>query len=84
MKGSGAYKTICRICEAQCGLIVSTEGNRIAGIEPNIDHVASSGYACIKGLRMGDFVHSPDRLETPLKKIDGEFVPIAWDQALSE
>lgn len=84
MKDSGAYKTICRICEAQCGLIVSTEGNRIASIEPNMDHVASSGYACIKGLRMGDFVHSPDRLETPLKRVDGEFVPISWDQALSE
>lgn len=84
MQGTGQYKTICRICEAQCGLIVSTDNNRIAKIEPNKDHVASTGYACIKGLRMGDFVHSPDRLDTPLKKVDGAFVPISWDQALSE
>ncbi|GAB5453216.1 MAG: molybdopterin-dependent oxidoreductase [Halioglobus sp.] len=77
-------KTICRICEAQCGLAVTTENNRVVAIEPNNHHVASQGYACIKGLRMGDFVHNPDRLTTPLKKVDGQFVPIDWDQAIAE
>ena len=77
-------KTFCRICEAQCGLIVNTQDNRVIDIEPNKDHVASKGYACIKGLKMGDFVHSPDRLEQPLKKVDGEFIPIPWKQALTE
>ena len=78
------HKTFCRICEAQCGLIVSTEANRVTAIEPNRDHVASQGYACIKGLRMADFAHSPDRLTTPLKKVNGRFEPIGWPQALSE
>jgi anaerobic selenocysteine-containing dehydrogenase len=77
-------KTFCRICEAQCGLVVTTENARVVNIEPNKDHVASKGYACIKGLRMADFVHSPDRLTTPLKKVDGEFVPVSWEQALAE
>ena len=77
-------KTFCRICEAQCGLTVSTEGDRVTGIEPNKDHVTSRGYACIKGLKMGDFAHSPDRLTTPLKKVNGAFVPIDWDTALTE
>lgn len=77
-------KTLCRICEAQCGLVVNARNNQVIKIEPNKDHVASKGYACIKGLRMGDFVHSPDRLTAPLKKVDGEFVPISWDQALRE
>ena len=77
-------KTICRICEAQCGLIVSTRDNQVVDIKPNENHVASTGYACIKGLKMGDFVHSPDRLKRPLKKVDGQFVPISWDQAIEE
>lgn len=77
-------KTFCRICEAQCGLIVTTENNRVLNIEPNPDHVVSKGYACIKGLKMGDFAHSPDRLSTPLKKVDGQFQPIDWDTALGE
>jgi anaerobic selenocysteine-containing dehydrogenase len=77
-------KTICRICEAQCGLVVSTLDNRIVNIEPNKEHVASKGYACIKGLKMGEFVHNPDRLEQPLKKVNGQFIPVSWDQALEE
>lgn len=84
MSNSVQHKTICRICEAQCGLIVNTENERVVSIEPNDHHVASKGYACIKGLRMGDFVHSPDRLQQPLKKVAGQFKPIPWSQALNE
>lgn len=77
-------KTFCRICEAQCGLVLTTENDKIIEIDPNEDHVSSKGYACIKGLKMGDFVHSPDRLTVPLKKVDGEFVSIPWEQAIAE
>ncbi len=77
-------KTFCRICEAQCGLVVHTQDNRVTDITPNEAHVASKGYACIKGLRMADFVDSPDRLQSPLKKVDGSFVPVSWEQALAE
>ncbi len=79
-----SQKTFCRICEAQCGLVVTTEENRVIKIEPNRDHVNSQGYACIKGLKMGDFVHSPDRLRTPLKKVNGSFKPVSWQQAIGE
>ena len=77
-------KTFCRICEAQCGLVVTTDEGRVVNIEPNRDHVSSRGYACIKGLKMGAFAHSPDRLHTPLKKVDGVFQPVSWSQAISE
>jgi predicted molibdopterin-dependent oxidoreductase YjgC len=45
-------KTFCRICEAQCGLVVNTDNEKIISIEPNPDHVGSKGYACMKGLKM--------------------------------
>lgn len=82
-------KTFCRICEAQCGLVVKLDSDdvgqeRIVDIKPNREHVVSEGYACIKGLKMADFVGSPDRLTQPLKKVDGEFVPISWKQAIRE
>jgi len=77
-------KTFCRICEAQCGLVVTTNGDEVVEIAPNPDHVSSRGYACIKGLRMGDFARNPDRLEQPLKKVGGSFQPISWEQAISE
>ena len=52
-------KTFCRICEAQCGLIVQTEHDRVLDIKPNAEHVSSQGYACIKGLKMGDLHTAP-------------------------
>lgn len=77
-------KTFCRICEAQCGLEVTTDNEQVIDIKPNTNHVASQGYACIKGLKMADFAHNPDRLKSPLKKVGGQFVEISWDQAIAE
>lgn len=82
-------KTFCRICEAQCGLVVKVETDekgkeKIVDIKPNKDHVVSAGYACIKGLKMADFAGSLDRLTQPLKNENGKFVPISWKQALNE
>jgi len=82
-------KTFCRICEAQCGLVIKLEADangaeQIVDIKPNRDHVVSEGYACIKGLKMADFARSPDRLTEPLKKVDGKFIPISWEQAYRE
>ena len=51
--------SFCRICEAQCGLKVSVDNNRITDIKPDEDHVVSKGYACIKGLTFEDFRTSP-------------------------
>ena len=76
--------TFCRICEAACGLIIEVEGNRIRSIKPNRDHVGSRGFACIKGLRFDEIVHSQDRIRAPLKRIDGSLEPISWEQALKE
>lgn len=76
--------TFCRICENQCGLIATVEGNQITHIEPDKDHVVTRGYACIKGLSFEKVRQNQDRLTTPLKRDNGKFVPVSWDQALSE
>lgn len=76
--------TFCRICENQCGLRVQVENERITQVLPDAEHVASHGYACIKGLKLENIRASPDRITTPLKKQNGSFVPISWEQALAE
>lgn len=76
--------TFCRICENQCGLLVTIEKNRIIKVRPDTAHVTTRGYACIKGLSMESVRASPDRVTTPLKKVSGKFVPIAWEQAFEE
>ena len=36
----------------------------------------------VKGRFGIDYIHSPERLTTPLIKKDGEFVEASWDEAL--
>ncbi|MBB3046980.1 anaerobic selenocysteine-containing dehydrogenase [Litorivivens lipolytica] len=76
--------TFCRICENQCGLVVTVDNNQITHVEPDTEHVASKGFACIKGLSIEKMRTTPDRLTTPLKKTATGFEPISWKQALSE
>ena len=78
--------TFCRICEATCGLEVEVDprANRVVGIKPDPKHVVSEGYACVKGTRFPSIQNSPDRILRPQKRINGKFVDISWDQAISE
>lgn len=77
--------TFCRICEVQCGLIVETDDRGdVKKITPNTEHIASKGYACIKGLSANEYRDSPDRITQPLKRINGKLTPVSWEQALSE
>jgi anaerobic selenocysteine-containing dehydrogenase len=76
--------TFCRICEASCGLIATVENDRITHLEPNADHIGTGGFACMKGLNQHHMYDSPDRLEFPLKRVNGEFHRISWEQAISE
>lgn len=77
--------TFCRICEAACGLSVDLDANgAVVNIAPNEQHIASKGYACLKGLKAHEFRDSPDRITQPMKRVNGELVAISWEQALSE
>jgi anaerobic selenocysteine-containing dehydrogenase len=76
--------TFCRICEATCGLRVTTQDNRILAIEPDPEHVVSRGYACVKGTRYASTQHSPDRVTAPRKRVGSEWIDISWSQALGE
>ena len=74
--------TTCTYCGVGCqldlnihdGKIVKVSGNREYG-EPN------EGSLCVKGRFGMDFVHSPDRLKTPLIRKDGELKEASWDEA---
>ena len=78
------HYTTCNICEATCGLAVHVDGHRVTHIEPDTEHVASHGYACVKGLKIHEVHHSPDRLRYPMKRVGERFIRVSWEQALHE
>jgi formate dehydrogenase alpha subunit len=53
------------------------------GVRGNRQSPANKGRLCVKGrFGIAGFVHSPERLKTPLIKEDGRFVEADWDEAL--
>lgn len=77
--------TTCPHCATGCQFYLVVKDNMIVDVEP-ADGPSNHGLLCVKG-RNGsfDFVHSPDRITTPLikNKETGKFEPATWDEAIS-
>lgn len=77
---------VCNLCEAICGLELTIEhapdGDRVTAIRGNDADPLSRGHICPKGVALADIHADPDRLRTPVKKVDGEWVETSWDDAL--
>ncbi|MFO0616682.1 MAG: molybdopterin-dependent oxidoreductase [Polyangiaceae bacterium] len=73
--------TFCRICEALCGLEVTTEGGRVVDIKPDPAHVATGGFSCLKGLRQHKMYASPDRLRYPEERGPSGWRRVSWTDA---
>ena len=71
----------CNICEAMCGLIVTHTEDEVLSIKPNPQDPLSRGHICPKAVALQDFRTDPDRITQPMKKVDGAFQPISWDDA---
>ena len=59
-------RTFCRICAAQCGMLLdiddSVEVGKVVGVHGDPSHPFTKGYLCAKGRAIGDAHHSPNRL----------------------
>lgn len=71
----------CTLCEATCGITVTTDGDRVVDIRGDERDPISQGYICPKATALADLHHDPDRLKRPVVKRDGEFVEVDWDEA---
>lgn len=74
----------CNLCEAHCGVAVTVDraANRVVDIRGDENDALSRGYICPKAVGLSALSEDPDRLRAPVKKVDGEFVEIGWDEAL--
>jgi NADH-quinone oxidoreductase subunit G len=91
---SGAYRyqtrpwemthvgTICTHCADGCKTTLGTRNDRIIRGN-NRDHSGiNDEFLCIKGRYGFDFYDHPDRLQTPLVRIDGKLEEASWAKAL--
>lgn len=76
--------TDCTLCVHSCGCRVIVEDGKAVEIKGLESHPLVRGELCPKGEAALDSVYHPERLKTPLKRNNGGFVQISWEQALDE
>lgn len=72
-------KTRCNMCHPRCGIRAYVEEGKIVKVDGMLEHPWH--ILCPKGRAIPELVHAPDRLTNPLRKINGEFKEISWDEA---
>ncbi|MGM0398584.1 MAG: molybdopterin-dependent oxidoreductase [Halobacteriota archaeon] len=77
-------KTICTHCAVGCGLKMEVEEDAVVGQRTWNDHPINQGGLCAKGASLVDTVNSETRLKEPMKKENGEWVPVSWEEALDD
>jgi NADH-quinone oxidoreductase subunit G len=74
--------TICTHCADGCKTTLGTRNDRIIRGN-NRDHSGINGeFLCVKGRYGFDFYEHPERLQTPLVRVNGKLEEVSWAQAL--
>jgi anaerobic selenocysteine-containing dehydrogenase len=71
-------------CWDSCGFKVTVENDKVTKVEGDALHPITQGKICGRGRMLETKTNSPDRLLFPLKKVNGQFIEISWNQALDE
>jgi len=76
-------KTTCPYCGVGCQLMLYIQDGRIVRSDGYENNSPNYGSLCVKGRFGYDFVHSKERLSTPLIKKNGVFRKASWEEALN-
>ena len=76
--------TICTHCGDGCKTTLGVRNDQIMRGNNRDKSGINDEFLCVKGRYAFDFVEHPERLQSPLKKVNGVFEPISWSEALSE
>lgn len=76
--------TACtRDCPGACSIIAHVENGKIVKLQGNKEHEFTSGFLCRNTRNyLKDHFYSSKRILYPLKKENGEWKKISWDEAL--
>ncbi|APB84277.1 oxidoreductase [Bacillus amyloliquefaciens] len=82
---SKVHQSACPLnCWDSCGFLVTVEDGKVTKVDGDPNHPITEGKICGRGRMLETKTNAPERLRFPLKKKDGEFVRISWEQALDE
>jgi anaerobic selenocysteine-containing dehydrogenase len=74
----------CTLCPGGCGISVKKVDERVIKIEGLEGHPVNDGGLCPLGNSAAQLLYGPTRIQTPLKKVNGRWQKIAWQDAITE
>jgi len=74
--------TPCPYCGCGCLLTIGSKEGEIKRVFSSPDQGPNDGNLCVKGRFGWDFVDNPERLKTPLLRVNGRLEEISWEEAL--
>jgi anaerobic selenocysteine-containing dehydrogenase len=83
MNNSVHYRS-CNLCEAICGIEITSAGDQHLNICGDKDDPFSRGYICPKAVALQDFHYDKDRLKHPVRRTSRGWEPISWNEAFNE
>ncbi|MGQ9825818.1 MAG: molybdopterin-containing oxidoreductase family protein [Desulfotomaculales bacterium] len=72
----------CMLCVWDCGIKAYVEDGRLVRVEGLAEHPVSRGYLCPRGEALPDYVYSASRLRGPIRRVNGRWEKLSWDDAL--
>ena len=76
--------TTCPFCGVGCNFDLNVKDGKVVGVTPNPDAVVNGTSLCVKGRYHTDFIYSPNRVTTPLIKVNGKFEETTWEVAINK
>lgn len=76
--------TICGGCGNRCAVVAFVKNKRIWKIEGSPEANGNRGSVCPRGHGYIHDVYNPNRIRFPLKRVNGKFQKISWEQAYKE
>ncbi|MFZ5569929.1 MAG: menaquinone reductase molybdopterin-binding-like subunit QrcB [Thermodesulfobacteriota bacterium] len=74
----------CLLCPGGCGITVRKIGERVVKVEGMKGHPINDGGICALGVAAPQLLYSPTRVKSPLKKVNGAWQNITWNDAIAE
>lgn len=77
------YRT-CNLCEAMCGIQITVEDDKITSIKGDAEDSFSRGHICPKAIALKDLYEDPDRIRTPMERVNGQWRELTWKEAFDK
>ena len=80
---ASAVRSVCGYCGVGCNIDVRVAEGAITQISGTPEAAVNGGHLCAKGRYARAWQHSPERLTTPLLRVDGVLKPVSWPEAIA-